>query len=335
MNKSLDDMIMKLTGYLSALKEQKFSNNKTEKFPSKNNLLSNNEAHIKIIIEQGERLLSLNQNSDLFGLKLHQNDKAVLMDNFSSDLEQFATTKGLYLGGKHILSYGQSRIAEHAFFHLATSPLLPSTYATIEQHAGQVFNVYSIPFKIRVALENKIKSIIGFRSLSIIKWNGRKEESHELPFTHILNELKTTKCLDLPCSLDDIKNIYQWSCNFCHTGEKEPLWFTMKALEMISPLFIYKYQKMHEIDIADLWHRCVLSEEYILSKLVEYKGFVRPVYQFKKGWSIQKLQTHLNNPEDPKRKYSRKDAKEITFNLSEIELCEVSCYWCSRTGEKY
>jgi hypothetical protein len=335
MNKSLDDLIVKLTGYLSALNDQKSNNGKIEKFPSKSKLLSNNEAHIKIIIEQGERLLSLNENSNIFGLNLHQDDKAVLMDNFSTDLEQFATTKGLYLGEKHVLSYGQSRIAEHAFFHLAASPLLPNTYATIEQHAGQAFSVYSIPFKIRVALENKIKSSIGFRSLNITKKNGIKNESYELPFTHILNELKHTKCLDLPCSLDNIKNIYQWSCNFCHTGEKEPLWLSMKALEMISPLFIYKYQKIHEIDIADLWHRYVLSVEYITSKLYDYKGCARPVYHFKKGWSIKKLQAHLNNPEDPKSKYSRKDAKEITFNLSETELCEVSCYWCSRTEENY
>lgn len=305
MNKSLDDLIVKLTGYLSALREQKSNNKNADKFPSKSNLLSNNEVHIKIIIEQGEKLLSLNKESELFGLKFHQNDKKVLMDNFSSDLEQFATTKGLCLGGKHILSYGQSRIPEHAFFHLATSSLLPNTYASIEQNAGLAFNVYSIPFKIRAALENKIKRIIGFRSLNITKKNGREIESYELPFTHILNELKYTKCLDLPCSLDDIKNIYQWSCNFCHTGEKEPLWLSMKALEIISPLFIYKYQN------------------------------IRPAYQFKKGWSVQKLQTHLNNPEDPKRKYMRKDANEITFNLSETELCEVSCYWCSRTKKNY
>ncbi|MFK8066087.1 hypothetical protein [Klebsiella pneumoniae] len=335
MNKSLDELIVKLTGYLGALREQKPNNESIGKFPSKRNLLSNNEAHIKIIIEQGERLLSLNKENELFGLKFHQNDKAVLMENFAADLEQFATTKGFYLGGKHVLSYGQSRIAEHAFFHLAASPLLPNTYATIEQHAGQVFSVYSIPFKIRVALENKIKSIIGFRSLNIIKKNGRNDESYELPFTHILNELKHTKCLDLPCSLDDIKNIYQWSCNFCHTGEKEPLWLSMKALEMISPLFIFKYQKIHEIDIADLWHRYVLSAEYITSKLIDYKGPAHPVYYFKKGWSIQKLQKHLNNPKDSKRKYSRKDATEIIFNLSETELCEVSCYWCSRTKEHY
>ncbi|HGG8833588.1 TPA: hypothetical protein ACJJXA_004602 [Enterobacter kobei] len=335
MDKSLDEISLKLAGYISDLKKNHINNDRIDDFPDRNKIKSNNEANIKIIIEQGERLLNLNQDSILFGLNIHPNDKADLMMRFSSDLEQFATTEGLVLGGKRVLSYAQSRIAEHAFFHLASSSLLPNTYTTIDQHAGLAFSFYSIPFKIRVALENKIKSIIGFRSIYITKRNGQKIESYELPFTHILNELMFTKCLDLPCSLNNIKNIYQWSCNFCHTGEKEPMWLSMKALEIISPLFIYKYQKMYEINIVDLWHKFVLSEGYLLDKLKGYSGYVRPLYLFNKGWSIHKLQNHLNNPGNHKRKYRRTDAIDIRFNLSETEFSEATGYYCSRTKKHY
>ncbi|WP_337263634.1 MULTISPECIES: hypothetical protein [unclassified Serratia (in: enterobacteria)] len=335
MDESLDELSVKLNGYINNLKKENCDDGRANNFPNKNKLKSNNKTQIKIIIEQGEKLLSLNPNSILFGLSPHPKDKAILIEHFLSDLEQFATTKGIHLGGKHILTYAQSKIPEHAFFHLAASPLLPSTYETIEQHAGQVFNIYSIPFKIRISLESKIKSIIGFKNLEIKKWQGGTIKSYDLPFSYVVKELMHIKCLNLPCSLENILNIYQWSCDFCHTGEKEPIWLSMKALEIISSLFVYQAQKKHEIDITELWHKYVISEEYLLKKLINYKGFVRPLYLFKKNWSIQKLQSHLNTPEDEKRKYRRKDAEEVTFNLSETEFSEVSFYWCGRTKEYY
>ncbi|WP_455916961.1 hypothetical protein [Pantoea agglomerans] len=110
---------------------------------------------------------------------------------------------------------------------------------------------------------------------------------------------------------------------------------SMKALELISPLFIYKCQKMYEIDASDLWHKYVISKEYFEEKARDQTMFPRPVYMFRTGWSVNKLQTHLNKPENPKRKYKRGDAKEIIFNLSEKELIEVECYYCSRTKESY
>ncbi|WP_455916962.1 hypothetical protein [Pantoea agglomerans] len=186
MDKSRDELSVTLAGYISTLQEQVVSNEGEDSFPDKHKLKSGNEEHIKIIVEQGKKLLDLIQGSMLFGLNYHPDDKSHLIELFSSDLEQFATERGLHLGGKHILSYGQSRIPEHALFHLAASSLLPNTYTTIQQNAGLSFNLYSVPFKIRVSLENKIKSIIGFKSLDVIKKDGQKVESYEFPFSHIL-----------------------------------------------------------------------------------------------------------------------------------------------------
>ncbi|MEJ8918202.1 hypothetical protein WL832_26925 [Escherichia coli] len=183
---------------------------------------------------------------------------------------------------------------------MAASSLLPNTYKTIEQNAGKVFDTYSIPFKIRVAIENKIKSIIGFKSLAIIKNNGDKINSNEFPFAGVINELISTNCLELPCSLKDVKNIYQWGCEFCHTGEKEPVWLSMKALEIIALLFIYEHQKKNEINVIELWGH----EEDIINKLIEYKGVVKPLFYFKDEWSVQKLQDHLNK-DGIQKKYAK------------------------------
>ncbi|UJR53256.1 hypothetical protein [Dickeya zeae] len=335
MGEPLDKLISKLSSYIDVLKKMDIRNRSIEVFPNKNKLYSNDDVQIKIIIEQGEKLLSLSSQDFLFGLNVHQNDKNVLLEFFLSDLEQFTTEKRIYLGEKQIFMYAQSTISEHAFFHLAASPLLPTTYATIHQHAGQAFNVYSIPFKIRVSLENKLKSIIGFKSLDVEKLNGDKIESYDFPFLYVINELIYLKCLDLPCSLDNVKNIYQWSCGFCHTGDKEPMWLLLKALEIISPLFVYEFQKMYEIDITELWCKGGLSNNDILEKIIKYKGFIHPVYYFKDDWSISKLQSILNSPSCNRKKYKRKDAKEVIFNLSETELNEVPSYWCSRTKNHY
>lgn len=335
MDELWNELSVKLNGYITTLKKTNPNGKYNNNFPRKNKISSTNEAQINIIFEQSEKILNLRENDNVLGLNLHQDDKVDLLKHFLADLEQFSTENGLYLGGNQIFTYGQSRIAEHALFHLAASPVLPNTYRTIEQHAGKVFDVYSIPFKIRVSLENKIKSIIGFESIDVVKLNGDNVKSYDFPFTYILNELIYLKCLDLPCSLENIKNIYQWSCNFCHTGEKEPIWLSLKALEIISPLFIFKYQKEYEISVMELWHRYVFSEEYMLEKLSRYKGFVNPIYHLKKGWSINKLQGRLNKPIDVKRKYKRKDAKEVLFNLSETQLSEVSYYFCDRTREYY
>ncbi len=334
MDKSLEKLSEKLAAYISNLKElnkERVNKKITGRFPNKKELKENNEVHINIIIEQGEKLLNLSQNSTLFGLEFHHYDKAVLMKQFISDLEQFATMKNIHLGGGFILSLGQSKIPEHAFFHLAASSLLPNTYKTIEQNAGKVFDTYSIPFKIRVAIENKIKSIIGFKSLAIIKNNGDKINSNEFPFAGVINELISTNCLELPCSLKDVKNIYQWGCEFCHTGEKEPVWLSMKALEIIALLFIYEHQKKNEINVIELWGH----EEDIINKLIEYKGVVNPLFYFKDEWSVQKLQDHLNKDGIQKKICKMRGIKEIKFNLSETELSEVSGYFCGRTKKSY
>lgn len=304
-------------------------------FPDKIALRTDMSLQVAIMAEQAEKLSSLQPHSTLFGLVCHEDDHQVLIKLFLDDLVQFTTLNDIDLG-MNMMSFGQTRIAENAFYHLAVSPLLSNTYKTIDQIAGRVFDTYSIPFKLRAALELKLRSIIGFEKYEIIQDEKTIHTSRELPFSRILKELQSIDCLELPCSLANIKNVYQWACNFCHTGEKEYLWLTMKALELVSPLFIYPEQKKVQVDIQKFWPTEGISEEEKIQRLLSFKGPVSPLCYLRDGWTVQRIQSALNDAEETRRTVAfAKGHKRKTykFSLSETNLTEVAPYYCSRTKQ--
>lgn len=306
-------------------------------FPDKKTIHTEMPVQLAIIAEQAERLAELKPKDKIFGLEYHESDHQTLMTLFMDDLVQFTTQHNIDLGF-NILSYGQRRIPEHAFYHLAVSPLLPATYKSIEQHGGRVFEIYSIPFKIRAALELKLSSIVGFDHYDAMRDGKTLRVSTEVPVARLLNALQSIDCLDLPCSLVNIKNIYQWACDFCHTGEKEYLWLTMKALEIVSPLFIWEEQKKAEIVISDRWPSEGMSEQEKLTRYINYQGPHRPLYYFREGWSVQKLQDTLNEMEESKRIAALEKNRNIeswVYHLSETKLAEANDYYCDRTKNHY
>lgn len=308
-----------------------------ENFPDKKSLKSEIPIQLAIIAEQATRLAEMEPGSKIFGVELHEDDYPALMELFLSDLVQFTTQHNIDLGF-NIMSFAQSRIAEHAFYHLAVSPLLPQTYKSIEQFGGRVFDIYSVPFKLRVALELKLRSITGFEMYEVIRSGEIIRESMELPFSRLLKCLQDTDCLDLPCSLSNIKNVYQWACNFCHTGEKEYLWLTMKALQIVSPLFIWKEQKKAEIKLYELWTTEGMSDAEKAARMLAFKGPLQPLYYFKEGWSVLKLQEALNKLEDDKKLAALKKNRTIEtwkYHLNEVNLAEASFYYCGRTKTHY
>lgn len=250
----MDDLEQKLAGYVTNLKLRYSSSIDDDVlvFPSKKKLELNNKASLSILIEQAEKLLNNRLDYCIFNKVIGFKDRQGLIKSFISDVEQFATIHNLKISDNFIASFSQSKISDHAFFHLATCPVLPKTYDSIDLHQHEeTFNTYSIPFKLRVAIENKIKSIIGFQSCDITRNGEVRTGTDEFPFTMVIQELIRLKCLDLPCNLQSISNIYTWSCSFCHTGEKEYLWMSIKALEILSALFLFESQKKYEISISD------------------------------------------------------------------------------------
>ncbi|EGT5658414.1 hypothetical protein JD793_004618 [Citrobacter braakii] len=331
-----------MTTQLLTLKEQlkKSSENLKEKlpdtvtiypnnFPDKKTLRSNIPVQLAIIIEQAEMLTEIEPGAKIFGLEYDEADHVTLMKLFLNDLIQFTTYNNINLG-LNILSYGQTRINEHAFYHLAVSPLLPATYSSINQTGGRVFDTYSIPFKIRAALELKLSSIIGFERCEFLREGKTIRSSTDLPFSDLLKDLQTLDCLNTPCSLENMKNVYQWACNFCHTGEKEYLWLCMKALAIISPFFTREGQLKAEIALYEKWRSEGLSTNEQNDRTVQLKGPLNRLYYLREGWSVLGLQDALNRLEEGRKKCITKK-----YYLSESNLAELLDCYSERTRKFY
>jgi hypothetical protein len=298
----LDELRIKLSHYIEGI-ENNGEHEASDDFPSKKQL-NVPDSHLPIIIEQAKKLLQSETDSDFFESQNWLKDEESLLALFTNDLEQFSTQHNLNLTDDLVSSYGKMKISGDAFFHLAKSSLFPTYYKSIDLlEEKPSFDIYSGPFKIRVALENKLKCIVGFKCCDITRYRKTRAGVSELPFSEVIKELIKFKCLDLPCSLKDILKIYSWSCNFCHTGEKEHVWVTLKALEIIAPLFSYDDQKEYEFDITDLWGKCVLTEDSLIEKMGNYKGYLKPIYYFKRQYSIQWLEKKLNSSKNPALRY--------------------------------
>lgn len=323
------ELIEQLTEYIANIKNISSTSLEIEdvRFPHKNSLENNPYSHFPVLVEQAEKLLKPESDFSILGFKSGFKDRNFLIEIFINDLELFATKHEISIRDNPFAYYAQSKISDHAFFHLAASSTLPKTYSTIELNGHkESFDIYSIPFKIRIALENKIKNIIGFESCDIKRGNKIKKRVSEIPVSMIIQELIKLKCLDLPCSLEELSNIYSWSCSFCHTGEKEYIWMSLKAIEVTSLLFLHDEQKKNEIPVDELWNNCNLTPEEIASKLIDYQGFPYPLYYLKKEWSIEKLEKELNNTKNP-------SLQPYKFHLTELKLDEVKCFYCAETNQ--
>ncbi|MEE4374653.1 hypothetical protein V2J67_20040 [Pseudomonas alliivorans] len=296
-------------------------------FPLSNKIKKDATENFSIIIEQAKKIISNRGDCLLCGLQHWDDDKEFLENFFADDLMQFLTEQQITVPGLTSLVYAQNIIPEKAAFNIARSRLLPSTYQSIDLANHSVaYQTYSIPFLIRLAIENKLKRIIGFVKSDIRPPKGQiKRGTQEFPVTGLIQELKKLKCLNLPCSLDDLQEIYKWSCQFCHTGKKEYLWLNLKAIEILSPLFSHDEHIKCQVEIQTLWGCGVLRPEIILDKLIEHKGPTLPLYYLNKGWSITKLEKALNNAKG-------KSLASYKFYLSESALDERSAFYCNKNN---
>ncbi|MEJ7139105.1 hypothetical protein [Amphibiibacter pelophylacis] len=320
----------KLSNYVNSIKKtHAIPTTPNNPFPSKNDLAKSSIAQLKILIEQAEKLIANNIRFPSSNNVLDVDDRNRLIGIFISDIEQFVTIENITIENHNLAHYAQSKISDHALFHLASQTIFPKTYESIEvKSSKETFDLYSIPLKLRLALENKLKAIIGFKSSDVTCGNKVKSGTREFPVTAIIKFLKSLECLNLPCCLTDIENIYSWACKFCHTAEKEYIWMLMKAIEVNANLFLYQSQKKYEISIDTLWHDYGLSEENLLEKLISHKGLTTPIYYLKDGWTLKRIEDELNHP---KNRTSRK----LKFNLSETELDEAKSLYCSKTKEYF
>lgn len=335
----ISDPVEALQACVNVLKARGYDSQKPGSFPDKTRLRADPALQLPVIVAEGEKLLKLSPGETLFGIECHYDDRRTLIEMFMDDLVQFTTLHRISLG-INIMHFGQTRIAEHAFWHLSLSPLLPATYGDIQQTGGngRIFDMYSIPFRIRIALELKLSSITGFEKYEISVPGKSTIMSEEFPFTRLVRELNRLNCLELPCSLDNIRNIYRWASGFCHTGEKEFVWLSMRALTLIAPLFLYEEQRRREVSLISRWSEEGLSEGEILDKATSWPGPLNPVSFYREGWSPVKLQQRLNSDEQKRIKTEQKKNRRTTgyrYFFSDTKLSEAHCCFCSRTGNYY
>ncbi|MBX8489871.1 hypothetical protein K5D42_08390 [Pseudomonas cichorii] len=305
---------------------QKESADKSIRFPSSKRIRTNPAEHFSIIVEQANKVISNKGDCMLSGLRHWDEDKVFLESFFAREIIQFITEEKINIPGITSATYAQTTIPAEASFNIARSRLLTQTYASIELANHTVaYQTFSIPFLIRLAIENKLKSVIGFVKSDIVRpKTPPRLDTQEFPVSVLIQELKRLKCLNLPCNLDDLQEIYNWSCRFCHTGKKEYLWLNLKALEVLAPLFSYEEHFKCQIEIQTLWGVGVLTPESMNKKTIEHKGPCLPLYYLKKGWCIQKLERTLNNTKNP-------SLKPYRFYLSESALDERSAFYCSKS----
>lgn len=211
------------------------------KFPALSVLARFPEKNLPIIVEQGERLIA-NKNGNDF----NEADLDFIKKQFISDIYQFLTKASLKINSTIVSSYGQSIIASNALYHIACSQQYKNRYADIDLNMNKVeFNFYSIPFVLRLAIESKLKGMIGFESCDVTRTiKGKKEilkGTREFPVNKILTYLSSNKLINCPCQFSDIKNIYSWSCRFTHDATKEYVWLRMKAIDMLKELFSFEH----------------------------------------------------------------------------------------------
>ncbi|AQY64187.1 hypothetical protein PverR02_03720 [Pseudomonas veronii] len=317
-----DEVLGIVVSHLTKLRKNR--REKEVRFPLDRKLRSGPEEHFNIIIEQARKLIDGRTNERLCGLQFWDGDEKGLKRLFANDLQQFLAAENIFIP-EISLVHAQTLIPDKAAFNIARSRLLPVTYKSIElaNHAS-AFDYFSVPFLIRLSIENKLKKIIGFVKSDVARpGRASRLDTQEFPVTSLILELKKLGCLDLPCDFEDLLQIYNWSCRFCHTGQKEYLWLSMKAIEILSPLFSSEKHLECEIKIQSLWGYGVLKSQVLLNKTYTHVGPCQPLYYFGKGWGIHKLQQVLNTTDTA-------SLKAYTFYLSESALGERSGFYCQK-----
>lgn len=303
-------------------------------FPAKDK--SNDvSVNLSIFIDQSEKLINGDLNLGLCKDLIDIDDVDNLAGIFCTDIRQFITKNYKKIKFKTNLNLiGQSVIREHALFNIARARILNNSYKEIDLGENdEMYNLFSIPFLLRLSIENKVKKIIGFESYDIkIKNRENKiitiENQKNMPVNLVLKELHGLDCIDLPCDFSDLINIYGWACNFCHTAEKESIWMISLATSKISPLFDYelntsKKKAIYEIlgiDISSKNHKHKTDDENP-GQIICNEELIKEIYLYesvvcflKIGLTIKMVEEKLNSSKNPKLKNYK-----FKLNVSEME----------------
>lgn len=200
------------------------------------------QSHLPIIVEQlekvADKLLSNQLRPEYLGVWTETADLISLAGIMMSEICELQVEWD-ELRVIQQFTMGQTVIPGYTFFHHARSASLAHTYKFLDMpDQERVLEQFSVPFYIRIAIEKKLRNMIGFKSLITTRRNEARPQ--RFPVGTILKFLESegSKFFSLDISVEDLKNVYAWSCNFVHTGRKEYRWLLLKATGLMARFFI-------------------------------------------------------------------------------------------------
>jgi hypothetical protein len=302
---------MELKNHIDQIKcNPKYKNNDFKgNFPNPSSIKNKPQQNLNIIVEQAERVIAAIDDPSLYvdhiGILPSSVDVKLIARLFVNDIEQFSTDNPDLKLIENKVYFAQNQLPGYTLFRLSRSRLLPDTYEKHIDLLGQenVFSLYSIPFIVRLAIESKLKGMIGFKSSTIRLSDGHKKVSNEFPALKIINFLISSNLIESPLPFEELKKIYNWSCRFVHTGQKEYIWMSLKAISSLNILFSKDYN--------------------------QYQG--RTICYLKSGVTLAQLQSEINASSSfSKPSENKVTEEEIVLDLSEDEFDTTSGFWDNR-----
>ena len=244
---------------MQLIEEIKSNKNFPDKNPSENFPDKNARDSISVNLFLVVKYLTLVKNKSKFAdISFCSSDYEFIEKKLVEHFYEYVTEKKITFK-KDTMHIAHRIISPHHAFHTAMSRIFRNSYEeTNFRDEAYIYDFFSIPFTIRLAIEKKIKKIIGFKYVIDEKYNRK---IHSIPITKVINCLQKNLTKIPNPLLSDIKEVYKWGCGFTHTGRREYIWFVLEALQCIAPLFIYEQRcryKNHKFSNSYL--NCSLEE---------------------------------------------------------------------------
>ncbi|MCA8407701.1 hypothetical protein LGN09_22615 [Burkholderia cenocepacia] len=243
-NNEIETAIANAIIVIDKIKSHKKYNKKySGTFPSLETLKTKPHANFPIIVEQLQLMVNLLQGHSpkphVLGVWVEEDDLVNLLNKIIDEVSELQGELGETIATSR-WSFGQTIIPGHTLLTLARSVPLSATYRHIDL-LGQkgIVESFSVSFLLRLSIESKLSTMMGFKSVTSINSNGSKFVSDHFPVGAAFRFLKAhgDSYFSLPIPISELKKVYDWSCRFVHTGRKEYIWMTLKAIDCIEKLF--------------------------------------------------------------------------------------------------
>lgn len=193
--------------------------------------------NLKVIVFQIKKLMEGIEKGRFYNFPISEKKIELIINNFVKDIKRFIQKEKITHLERSLniccklsqTQFDSKDIFEMILIRCADKTKIGSTH-NVELYLNNLIRQASI----RLAVELKVKEIIGFKS-----YLDNKGQKKFISIITIINFLKNSKkkWLDIPIELDEIKSIYLWACDFIHNGKIIYEWQIHHALYSLCDLF--------------------------------------------------------------------------------------------------